>query len=70
MRIGIRGDDAWRPRMITAWCDRFTSGAIVPLGYDEEMEVVLSTDLSEGRISLPLRQVTPGTTAPRSAASC
>lgn len=60
MRIGIRGDDAWRPSMITAWCQRFTSGAIVPLGYDEELEVVLSTDPSEGRISLPLRQVTPG----------
>ena len=60
MRIGIRGDDAWRPRMITAWCQRFTSGAIVPLGYDEQLEVVLSTDSSEGRISLPLRQITPG----------
>jgi hypothetical protein len=60
MRIGIRGDDAWRPRMITAWCTRFTSGAVVPLGYDEELDIVLSTDADEGRISLPLRQVVPG----------
>jgi hypothetical protein len=60
MRIGIRGDDAWRPSVVTAWCQRFTSGAIVPLGYDEELDVVLSTDPSEGRISLPLRTITPG----------
>jgi hypothetical protein len=60
MRIGIRGSDAWRPSVVTAWCQRFTSGAIVPLGYDEQLDVVLSTDPSEGRISLPLRQVTPG----------
>jgi hypothetical protein len=60
MRIGIRGSDAWRPSVITAWCQRFTSGAIVPLGYDEELDVVLSTDPSEGRISLPLRTITPG----------
>ena len=43
-----------------AWCNRFTSGAVVPLGYDEELEVVLSTDPDEGRISLPLRPITPG----------
>jgi hypothetical protein len=60
LRIGTRGDDAWRPHMISAWCTRFTSGAVVPLGYDEELEVVLSTDPNEGRISLPLRPITPG----------
>ncbi len=60
LRIGIRGDDAWRPHLIAAWCTRFTSGAVVPLGYDEEIETVLSTDTDEGRISLPLRPVTPG----------
>ena len=32
----------------------------MPLGYDEEFEVVLSTDPDEGRISLPLRPVTLG----------
>jgi hypothetical protein len=60
MRIGIRGDDAWRPRMIAAWCERFTSGNVVLLGYDEEITQVLSTDSSEGRISLPLRQIGQG----------
>jgi hypothetical protein len=60
LRLGTRGSDAWRPNLVAAWCQRFTSGAIVPLGYDEELEVVLSTDPSEGRISLPVRQVTPG----------
>ena len=40
MRIGIRGSDAWRPSVVTACGQRFTSGAIVPLGYDEELDVV------------------------------
>ena len=60
LRVGIRGDDAWRPSLVTAWCERFTSGAIVPLGYDQELEVTLSTDSDEGRISLPVRPVVPG----------
>ncbi|MGI8843328.1 MAG: hypothetical protein ACR2HZ_06495 [Gemmatimonadaceae bacterium] len=60
MRIGTRGDDAWRPRMIAAWCERFTNGNIVPLGYDESIDTILSTDSSEGRISLPVRQIGAG----------
>lgn len=60
MRIGIRGSDAWRPQMICAWCERFTNGEIVLLGYDEELDIVLSTDSSEGRISLPLRLASNG----------
>lgn len=60
MRLGTRGSDAWRPRVIAAWCERFTSGNVVPLGYDELIETVLSTDSSEGRISLPVRQIVPG----------
>ena len=54
LRVGIRGDDAWQPVVIAAWCQRFTSGNIVPLGYTEEIATMLSTDSSEGRISLPL----------------
>lgn len=60
MRMGIRGDDAWAPRMIVAWCERFTNGNVVPLAYDEVITTVLSTDSSEGRISLPLRPVGGG----------
>lgn len=60
MRIGIRGSDAWRPNVIAAWCERFTTGNVVPLGYDEELDTILSTDSAEGRISLPVRQITPG----------
>ncbi|HYE37529.1 hypothetical protein [Methylocaldum sp.] len=60
LRIGIRGSDAWRPEVIVAWCERFTSGNIVPLGYEEQSDITLSTDASEGRISLPLRPVVPG----------
>jgi len=60
MRIGTRGSDAWEPAVIAAWCERFTSGNVVPLGYDERIETVLSTDRSKGRISLPLRQIGGG----------
>jgi len=60
MRIGTRGSDAWRPTHIAAWCERFTTGNVVPLGYDQEIETVLSTDSSEGRISLPVRPIQGG----------
>jgi hypothetical protein len=60
MRMAIRGSDAWAPRVITAWCERFTSGNVVPLAYEEGIETVLSTDSSEGRVSMPLREVGGG----------
>lgn len=60
LRVGIRGDDAWRPDVIAAWCQRFTSGNIVPMGYNERLNQTLSTDSSEGRISLPLPLAVPG----------
>jgi hypothetical protein len=59
LRIGTRGDDAWRPRVIAAWAERFTTGNVVPLGYHEQIETVLSTDTSEGRISLPVPRPGP-----------
>src|SRR5215207_4559675 len=60
LRVGIRGDDAWKPEVIAAWCERFTTGNIVPLGYSEELTTWLSTDSSEGRISLPLPPIAGG----------
>jgi hypothetical protein len=60
MRIGTRGADLWRPSVIAAWGERFTTGNVVPLGYDEVIETVLSTDSSEGRISLPVRPIGRG----------
>lgn len=60
MRIGTRSTDAWKPSIIAVWCKRFTAGEIVPLGYDEEINTVLSSDWTEGRISLPVRQIGRG----------
>lgn len=60
LRMGTRGSDAWAPRVIAAWCERFTTGNVVPLGYQERIETVLSTDSSEGRISLPVPLVGGG----------
>jgi hypothetical protein len=61
MRIGTRGSDAWRPSLIAAWGERFTTGNVVPLGYHEGIDTVLSTASSEGRISLPVRPIGRGT---------
>lgn len=60
MRIGIRGSDAWKPQVIAAWGERDDTGAIVALGYDETVDILLSTDSSEGRISLPLPPIATG----------
>jgi len=60
LRVGIRGSDAWRPTVIAAWCERFTTGNVVPLGYNEVIETILSTDSSEGRISLPVPHIGSG----------
>ena len=60
LRVGIRGDDAWAPKVILAWGERFTTGNIVPLGYTEEVNTWLSTDPGEGRISLPLPRIAGG----------
>ena len=60
MRIGTRGSDLWRPSVIAAWAERFTTGNVVPLGYDQEIDAILSADSTEGRTSLPLRQIDVG----------
>ncbi len=60
MRIGIRGGDAWRPQVIAAWGERAETGTIRVLGYDEALDIWLSTDSDEGRISLPLPPVETG----------
>jgi hypothetical protein len=46
--------------MIVAWCERFTGGEVVLLGYDEKIGI-LSTDLTEGlpRVTLPLAPIDP-----------
>jgi len=60
IRMGIRGDDAWRPEHILVWGERFTGGSIVPIAVETGLTTTLSTDASEGRLSVPLRKVALG----------
>lgn len=63
VRIGIRSDDAWSPQ------DIFLFGAgqddvkapWVPLAFAADVGHWLSTDASEGKLTLPLRRVAHGT---------
>ena len=65
IRIGIRGDDAWRPEHLVMWGQRRGrpgrfDAEIIPLAIETDITKVLSTDSSEGPISLPLRLVSHG----------
>ena len=61
IRIGIRGNDLWRPKSVFIWGEQ-KDGLIVPLALDTELQgnigiagqlvnVELSTDASEGKLS-------------------
>jgi hypothetical protein len=62
IRIGIRGDDAWRPEHILVWGEGVTpSGSgVTPLAMESDITTQLSTDADEGPTSMPLRLVAPG----------
>lgn len=60
IRIGIRGDDMWRPRNIFVWGRRLRDQRIFPLCIETAISTRLSTDTGEGNLSLPLRLVDVG----------
>jgi len=60
IRIGIRGDDAWRPKHVVVWAEEADTQRIYPLAVDTNMYVRLSGDANEGPISTPIRQVYSG----------
>ena len=55
IRVGIRGNDAWRPEHFVVWGERATGGAILPLAIETDLTLQISTDRSEGNLSFPLR---------------
>jgi len=63
-RIGVRGDDAWRPEHIFLWLEEksfFTfRRTVVPLAMEMDIQSTLSTDANEGAASLPLRLIGSG----------
>ena len=66
VRIGIRGDDAWSPGDLFVFghsLAEFGSGVAVPLAVETGLTDFLSTDPSEGPLTVPLRRVDPGTSS-------
>ena len=64
VRIGVRDDDAWGPGDVLVFGQstaEFQSGVAVPLVMETGLTDFLSTDPSEGPLTVPLRRVDPGT---------
>lgn len=61
IRIGVRGDDAWGPGDIMVFGHSLAATEVaVPLAFETELTEFMSTDPSEGPLTIPLRQVDPG----------
>ena len=63
IRLGIRDDEAWGPQEILLFGRAepdFQPGRIVALAMESDVEHWLSTDSSEGNLTMPLRLVSPG----------
>jgi len=66
IRLGVRDDDAWAPQEVLLFGQAepdFQPGRIVALAMETDVQHWLSTDLSEGNLTMPLRLVSPGTSA-------
>ena len=66
VRIGVRGDDAWGPGEVLVFGQSLAepgSGVAVPLVVESGLTDVLSTDPSEGPLTVPLRRVEQGTSS-------
>jgi hypothetical protein len=59
-RIAIQGNDAWRPEHYFIWGYDKDDEVICPLAVEMDINTTLSTDYSEGVISLPIRSVAIG----------
>lgn len=72
VRIGIRGDDAWAPEHYFVWGESAEDpNTIIPIAMENHINVItsnrvgpdpvfISSDRSEGNISLPLRLIRTG----------
>ena len=58
VRIGIRGDDMWRPEHLFLWGKN--GKLIIPIAMETNITKRLSTDVREGKLSIPIRLVKPG----------
>jgi hypothetical protein len=64
IRVGIRSDDAWSPQHLMLLgnipADPKRPTEVVALGLETDINNSLSTDSSEGKLSMPLRLVSSG----------
>ncbi len=63
VRLGVRGDDAWAPGDVLVFghsMAEFNSGVVIPLAMESGLSSFLSTDPSEGPLTVPLRLVGAG----------
>ena len=63
IRLGIRDDDAWAPQEVLLFGEAepdFQPGRMVALAMESDLQHWLSTDPSEGNLTMPLRLVSPG----------
>jgi hypothetical protein len=66
IRLGIRDDDAWAPQEVLLFGQAepdFQPGRIVALAMESDVQHWLSTDSSEGNLTMPLRLVSSGSSA-------
>ena len=63
IRLGIRDDDAWGPQHVLVFGQTqpaFVPSQIVALAMETDLTHWLSTDSSEGKLTMPIRLVGPG----------
>ena len=64
VRLGLRDEDAWSPGDVLVFghsLSEFQSGVAVPLAMESGLTAFVSTDPSEGPLTVPVRLVSPGT---------
>jgi hypothetical protein len=61
IRLGIRTDNAWGPK--NALVLGRTERQVIALAMETELGHWLSTDVSEGKLTMPLRRVGPGSSS-------
>jgi hypothetical protein len=61
VRVGIRSDDAWGPKHVLVL--GHTERRVLALAMETDLDHWLSTDSSEGKLTMPVRLVKPGTSS-------
>ena len=58
VRLGIRGDNAWAPQHVLLF-GQADKGDVIPIAMETDLTQILSSDVSEGLLTIPLRLLAP-----------